>query len=45
MIELKGKYCTDCKVYADTIEDEALSQIYDIINNEPNPNPAIDVII
>lgn len=32
MEELKGKYCKDAKVFADTIEDEALSTIHDILS-------------
>lgn len=31
MIELKGKY-TDAKIFADTIDDGVISQVYDIIN-------------
>lgn len=33
MQNLVGKYCKDCVIYTDNIEPEALSQIYDIINN------------
>lgn len=33
MLELKGKYCKDCKVYAETIEDEALTTIYSILEH------------
>lgn len=31
MIEIKEKKCKNCKVYAETIEDEALSTIYNYI--------------
>lgn len=30
MIEVKGKYNKDCKIYAATVEDEAMSTIYNI---------------
>lgn len=33
MQEIKGKYVKDCKIYADTIEAEAMSTIYDICDN------------
>lgn len=33
MLEVKGKYCKDCKIFTDNIEDSALSIIYDILNN------------
>ena len=35
MLELKGKYCKDCKVFIDEVEDEALATIYSILNH-PN---------
>lgn len=28
MLELKGKYCKDCKIFTDNIEQDALSMIY-----------------
>ena len=28
MLELKGKYCKDCKIFTDNIEQEALSMVY-----------------
>ena len=31
-MELKGKYCKDCKVFIDDVEDEALSLIYGILD-------------
>lgn len=40
MIELKGKY-TNCKIYAETIEDEVYSQIYDIINCKAFENQTV----
>lgn len=33
MLELKGKYSKDCKVYAETIEDSALKQIYGMLES------------
>ena len=34
MLELRGKYCTDCKVMIDEVEETALSTIYSILNNK-----------
>lgn len=33
MLELKGKYCKDCKVFTDNVEEEALNIIYDVLNH------------
>ena len=33
MLELKGKYCKDCKVFTDNIEQEALSMVYHFLDN------------
>lgn len=33
MIELKGNYCKDCKIFTDNIEQEALSLIYSILDH------------
>lgn len=32
MLELKGKYCKDCKVFNDEVEEEALATIYNILD-------------
>lgn len=29
MIEIKGKYCKDAKIFTDNIEEEALKQVYE----------------
>lgn len=34
MIEIKGKCNKDCKIYADTIEDEAIKMIYSICDSK-----------
>lgn len=34
MKELKGKYCTDCRVFIDEIEETALGLIQDILDSE-----------
>ena len=34
MLELKGKYNKDCKVFNDDVEDEALTTIYNILNTK-----------
>jgi RNA-splicing ligase RtcB len=33
MRDIIGKYCKDCKIFTDNVEDEALSLIYDICNH------------
>lgn len=33
MFELKGKYCKDCKIFTDNIEQEALSIVYHFLEN------------
>lgn len=33
MLQLKGKYCKDCKIFTDNIEQEALSMVYHFLDN------------
>lgn len=33
MIQIKGKYCKDCKIFTDTIEQEALSMVYHFLDH------------
>ncbi len=33
MLQLKGKYCRDCKIFTDNIEQEALSMVYHFLDN------------
>lgn len=33
MLELKGKYCKNCKIFTDNIEQEALSMVYHFLDN------------
>ena len=33
MLELKGKFCKDCKIYTDNIEQDALSMIYHFLDH------------
>ena len=33
MLELKGKYCKDCKIFTYNIESEALSMVYHFLDN------------
>lgn len=33
MLEFKGKYCKDCKIFTDNIEQEALSMVYHFLDN------------
>ena len=32
-MEIKGKYCKDCVVFTDNIEQEALSMVYFFVNH------------
>ena len=44
MIELKGKYCKDCIIFNDNIEDDALSLIYTFINHPVWENQTIRIM-
>ena len=33
MLEIKGKYCKDCKIFTDNIEEGALSLVYQFVND------------
>lgn len=44
MLELRGKYNTNCKVYCDNVEDEALSTIYGILNHPNYTNCKIRIM-
>ena len=33
MIQIKGKYCKDCKIFTDNIESEALSMVYHFLDH------------
>ncbi|MDR3237937.1 MAG: RtcB family protein, partial [Spirochaetia bacterium] len=44
MIELKGKYNKDCKIFIDDIEQEALSMIYEILNDEVSKNVPVRIM-
>lgn len=33
MIELQGKFCKDCKIFTDNVEQEAIQTIYSLINS------------
>lgn len=33
MLELKGKYCKDCKIFTDNIEQDALSMVYHFLDH------------
>ena len=33
MLELKGRYCKDCKIFTDNIEQAALSMVYHFLDN------------
>mgnify|MGYP003293039904 CR=1 FL=1 len=43
MIEIKGKYAKDVKVFTDNVEDEALALIYDIANHPAFNNAKIRI--
>src|SRR5574344_268858 len=44
MKELKGKYCSDCKIMTEDIEEEALDQIYDVLNSPASNNIKIRIM-
>lgn len=44
MIELKGKYNKDCKIFIDNVEDEALSLIYGILDSKEHADVKIRVM-
>lgn len=44
MIELKGKYNKDCKIFIDTVENEALSTIYSILNDEVSKDVPVRIM-
>ena len=33
MIELKGKYCKDCVIFSDNLDEDTLSTIYSVLDN------------
>lgn len=55
MIELKGKYNKDCKIFIDEVEDEAIALIQSILNHEiskgvpvrimPDTHVGVDIVI
>ncbi len=44
MLELKGEYNKDCKVFADEVEEEAISTIYKILNERATKNASIRIM-
>ena len=55
MIELQGKFGKDCKIFANTIENEAIGTIQNILNNPvttgvpvrimPDTHQGVDIVI
>ena len=44
MLELKGKYCKDCKIFTDNIEQDALSMIYHFLDQAMFDNAKIRIM-
>ena len=44
MLELKGKYGKDCKVFIDNVEEAALSTIYSILDDEVSANVPVRIM-
>ncbi|WP_300716589.1 RtcB family protein, partial [uncultured Brachyspira sp.] len=44
MIELEGKYNKDCKIFADSIEEESYSLIYNILNEKVSKDVKIRIM-
>lgn len=55
MIELQGKFGKDCKIFANTIENEAIGTIQNILNNPvttgvpvrvmPDTHQGVDIVM
>ena len=44
MLELKGKYNKDCKIFIDEVEDEAISLIYSILDSKEHVDVPIRIM-
>ena len=44
MLELKGKYNKDCKIFIDEVEDEAISLIYSILDSKEHADVPIRIM-
>ena len=44
MLEIKGKYCKDIKIFTDNIEEEALSSIYKMSESMAYKNKKIRIM-
>ena len=44
MIELKGKYNKDCKIFTDNIDEESYSLIYNILNEKASENVKVRIM-
>lgn len=44
MLELKGKYCKDCKIFTDNIESDALSMVYHFLEHPMFDNSKIRIM-
>jgi len=44
MLELKGKYNKDCKIFIDNVEDKALSTIHRILDSQVSENLPIRIM-
>lgn len=44
MLEIKGKYCKDCKIFTDNIEQDALSMIYHFLDSPAFENAKIRIM-
>ena len=43
-LELKGKYCKDCVIFSDNLDDDTLSTIYNILDNPAFENQTIRIM-
>ena len=44
MIELKGKYNKDCKIFTDNIDEESYSVLYKILNEKASEDVKIRIM-
>lgn len=45
MITLEGKYCKDCIIYNDEVENEALALIHNILNTKEFKNTKVRIML
>ena len=44
MLKIEGKYCKDCKIFIDDVEESAMSTVYNILNNQAFENSKVRIM-